>query len=283
MGIYLVGKLCRSVRYCKIVFVCIFVFCLLPWGGCSSSLSSAEWVREFEKAGPIASKVDVDGTSGAKNHTGPYHVVPGDILEFQMPTVLRVISADLSEWLRPGYGHKEIEPYWVRVSEAGTITLPIVGEIPVAGKTLAEIESSVIDAYFPKYVINPPMVVCEVKKYQSESERVFTVVGLVNHPATFPYPPDVQYNLVEALAFAGGLDMTADPHYLKVYRQDASGKIIYATFGVDKKSLVDAYGVRIKPGDVIYVDHTLRTRVNKFLSDIFRVTVGADTRYTHYR
>jgi protein involved in polysaccharide export with SLBB domain len=240
-------------------------------------------VKEFEKAGPIASKVNVDDGMASKSHTGPYRVVPGDILEFQMPAILRVISSDLSEWLRPVYGHRDIEPYLVRVSETGIITLPIIGEIPVAGKTLAEIESSVIDAYFPKYVVNPPMVVCEVKKYQSENERVFTVVGLVNHPATFPYPPDVQYNLMEALAFAGGLDMTADPHYLKIYRQDASGKVIYATFGVDKKSLVDAYGVRIKPGDVIYVDHTLRTRVNKFLSDIFRVTVGADTRYTSYR
>lgn len=277
------GNLCRSARYCKSIFVCIFAFQLLFFGGCDSTLSSAKRVKEFEKAGPIASKVNVDDGMASKSHTGPYRVVPGDILEFQMPAILRVISSDLSEWLRPVYGHRDIEPYLVRVSETGIITLPIIGEIPVAGKTLAEIESSVIDAYFPKYVVNPPMVVCEVKKYQSENERVFTVVGLVNHPATFPYPPDVQYNLMEALAFAGGLDMTADPHYLKIYRQDASGKVIYATFGVDKKSLVDAYGVRIKPGDVIYVDHTLRTRVNKFLSDIFRVTVGADTRYTSYR
>ena len=279
------GKLCRSVQCCKIVFAHTFVFYLLCLTGCGPTLSSPEQMREFEKAGPIKSEVDagIDGVTGVKSHIGPYRVIPGDILEFQMPAVLRVISSDLPEWLRPTYGHKDIEPYLARVSQAGTVTLPIVGQIPVAGKTLAQIEASVIDAYFPKYVVNPPMVVCEVKKYQSESERVFAVIGLVNKSGIFPYPPDVRYNLMEALAFAGGLDMIADPRYLKIYRQSATGEVVSATFGVGTKSLADAYGLVIKPGDLIYVDHTLRTRANKFLSDVFRITVGADTRYTHYR
>jgi polysaccharide export outer membrane protein len=195
-----------------------------------------------------------------------------------MPAVLRVLSSEFSEWLKPMYGRKDYEPYLVRVNDAGTLTLPIVGEVPAAGHTLSDIEASIIDAYYPKYVVNPPMVVCEVVKYQRENERVFTVLGLVNHPNAFPYPPDTQYNLMEALAFAGGLDMTADPRYLKVYRQDADGMVISATFGVDSKSVVGAYAVAIKPGDVIYVDHTLRTRVNRFLSDVLQIRVGADVR-----
>jgi protein involved in polysaccharide export with SLBB domain len=213
-----------------------------------------------------------------KFHIGPYRVLPGDVLELQMPAVLRVLSSEFSEWLKPMYGRKDYEPYLVRVNDAGTITLPIVGELPAAGRTLSEIEASIIDAYYPKYVVNPPMVVCEVLKYQRENERVFAVLGLVNNPNAFPYPPDTQYNLMEALAFAGGLNMTADPRYLKVYRQDADGKIVSATFGVDSASVVDAYAVAIKPGDVIYVDHTLRTRVNQFLSDVLQIRVGADVR-----
>jgi protein involved in polysaccharide export with SLBB domain len=155
-----------------------------------------------------------------------------------------------------------------------------VGELPAAGKTLSEIEALVIDAYYPKYVVNRPMVVCEVEKYQRESERVFTVMGLVRSPNAFPYPPDVQYNLMESLAYAGGLDMTADPRFVKVYRQDSNGEVVSATFSVDSKSFIEAYAVAIKPGDVIYVDHTLRTRVNQFISDILTVRVGA---YTNVR
>ena len=244
-------------------------------------MSRPDEVAKFHGAGPVKSETDSTGAVGLKGRPGPYRVVPGDILEFQMPAVLRVISSDLPEWLRPVYGHNDIEPYLARVGPAGTVTLPIVGEIPAAGRTLAEIEASAIDAYYPAYVVNLPMVVCEVKKYQSENERVFAVVGLVNKSDVFPYPPDVQYNLTEALAFAGGLDMVANPRYVKVYRQGADGEVVSATFGVDKKSLADAYNVVIKPGDVVYVDHTFRTRVNKFLADVIHITFGMGGNYSY--
>ncbi|MHC4168649.1 MAG: polysaccharide biosynthesis/export family protein, partial [Planctomycetota bacterium] len=216
-----------------------------------------------------------------KSHMGPYRVISGDILEFQMPAVLRVISSDLPQWLRPVYGRRDVEPYLARVSPAGTIVLPIVGELNVAGKTLAEIEASVIDAYHPKYVVNPPMVVCEVKQYRRENERVFAVMGLVQSSGVFPYPPDVQYTVMEALAFAGGFDMVADPRYLKIYRKDAGGDLVSATFSVDKESMSETYGLAVKPGDLIYVDHTLRTRANKFVADVFHITIGTDTRYRY--
>jgi len=251
---------------------------LLYLTGCGPTLSSPKEIRDFETAGPLGSEIETDGSTRTKTHIGPYRVVCGDILEFQMPAILRVISANIAEWLRPTYGIKDIEPYLVRVSDAGTITLPIVGKLPVAGKTLADVEETVINAYYPKYVVDPPMVVCQVAKYQRENERVFTVMGLVNQPDAFPYPPDVQYNLMEALAFARGLDMVADPRYVKIFRQDAIGKVVSATFSVDSKSLAKAYDVVIKPGDVVYVDHTLSTRTNKFLSQVFQFRVGADVR-----
>lgn len=280
MGGYIVQKpkLRKRSRHCKIVFFHIFALCLLWITGCGPTLSSPEETGEFEKAEPIASKVGINEQTGARAHTGSYRVVPGDILEFQMPTVLRVISADMGEWLRPAYDRKDIEPYLVRVNDTGAITLPIVGTLPVAGKTLAEVEALVISAYYPRYVVNPPAVVCKVTKYQGDSVSVFTVLGLVNQPNAFPYPPDVQYNLMEALAFARGLDMVADPRYVKIFRQDAGGKVVSATFSIDSKSLIKAYSVAIKPGDVIYVDHTLSTRTNKFLSDVFQLRVGADIR-----
>jgi hypothetical protein len=56
--------------------------------------------------------------TGLKSHTGPYRVIPGDILEFQMPAVLRVISSDLPQWLRPVYGRRDVEPFLARVSPA---------------------------------------------------------------------------------------------------------------------------------------------------------------------
>jgi len=260
----------KDVLKCFVASICCFSFL----SGCGPKLSTPEQVQRFAKAGPIATGERVIGLGGLRQ-TGPYRVVPGDILEFQMPAVLRVISAEFSEWLKPVYGRRDYEPYLARVDDAGTITLPIVGQLYVGGMTLSEIEALVIDAYYPKYVVHRPMVVCEISKYQRESERVFTVMGLVRNPNAFPYPPDVRYNLMESLAYAGGLDMTADPRFVKVYRQDSNGEIVSATFSVDSKSFMEAYGVAIKPGDVIYVDHTFRTRVNQLIANIFNFRLGA--------
>ena len=270
-------KICLS----RTVFVYFLVFIGFYMNGCGPTLSTPEELEKFNQASPINPEKNLGYPIGVKNYIGPYRVMPGDVLEFQMPAVLHVISSDLPEWLRPTYGRTEAEPYLVRVSQDGTITLPIAGEIQAAGKTLAQIEASVVDLYYPKYVVSRPMVVCEVKKYQRESERVFAVIGLVNKSGIFPYPADVHYNLMEALAFAGGLDMVSDPRYLKIYRQDDSGQVLYATLGIDSKSMSEAYRFTIQPGDLIYVDHTFRTRVNKFMSEVFHITVGADSRYTY--
>ena len=273
------AKIWRFARHRKVVFASSFL--LLFLAGCGPSLSSPEEVTKFKKAGPIQAVIDFDQL--AKGKPGPYRVIPGDVLEFQMHVSLRVVSSELPDWLRPAYGYKEIEPYLVRVSDAGTVTLPIIGDIQVAGKTLAEIEQAVKSAYYPKYVVNPPMLICQVEKYQAEHERVFTVMGLVNKPDAYPYPPDVQYNLMQALAFAGGLDMVADPQYVKVFRRDADGEVLQATFGIGDKALKEAYAIAIKPGDVIYVDHTASTRINKFLSDVFHITVGASVNAAEFK
>ncbi len=96
------------------------------------------------------------------------------------------------------------------------------------------------------------------------------------------YPADVEYNLTEALAFAGGLDMVADPQYVRVFRQDADGEILNATFKIGAEAFADAYDVTIKPGDVISVDHTLNTRINRFLSDVFHVTIGGSAGFRNF-
>ncbi len=265
------AKIWRFARHRKVVFASSFLFLFLA--GCGSSLLSPEDVTKFKKACPIQAAIGFDQL--AKGKPGPYRVIPGDVLEFQMRVELRIVSSELAEWLRPAYGLRDIDAYLARVSDSGTITLPIIGDIQVAGKTLAEIEALVKNAYYPKYVVNSPMLFCQVKEYQGKHERIFTVTGLVNKPDAYDYPPDVQYNLMEALAFAGGLDMVADPRYVKVFRQDADGQVLQATFGIGDKALKNAYALAIKPGDVIYVDHTLRTRMNKFLAAVFHITVGA--------
>jgi len=266
------AKDCSMRRVSYPLAVCLAYTAFLA--GCGPRLSTPEELGQFTQAGPVFSEFDYKAAKTTDFHTGPYRVVPGDVLELEMPVILKVASSKLPDSL------EKITPYVCRVSDAGTINLPIIGEMQVAGMRLAEIDEAVVNAYYPKYVVTPPTVVCSVREYEGEKARVFTVMGLVKQPGTFQYPPNVRYNLMEALAFARGFDPVTDPRYVKVYRKSPDGKVVSATFSIDDKSLADAYNVVIKPGDVIYVDHTLRTRINKFVTDVLYIGVGADVRYT---
>jgi protein involved in polysaccharide export with SLBB domain len=108
--------------------------------------------------------------------------------------------------------------------------------------------------------------------------KTISVLGLVARPGSFVYPPDTQYTLAEALALAGGVDMVADPRYVTVYRLRGDGTVASVVFQFARdskqKQLTDALAMEVKPGDVISVEHTARTRSNVFLDRIFRISLG---------
>ena len=104
---------------------------------------------------------------------------------------------------------------------------------------------------------------------------LFTVIGLVNRPGNFEYPPEVHYNLIQALGFAGGLDLRLDPRYAVVYRLQADGSVVQAAFQIrdpkEQGALAVGAAVAVKPGDIIAVEHTPRTRTREFLDKIFNM------------
>jgi protein involved in polysaccharide export with SLBB domain len=105
-----------------------------------------------------------------------------------------------------------------------------------------------------------------------------SVLGLVSHPGSFEYPPGAEYNLGQVLALAGGFDKVADPRYATVYRLRSDGSIVHATFQVHggryKSQLTDAFSVPVRPGDIVAVEQTPRTRSNQFLDRVFRINIG---------
>jgi protein involved in polysaccharide export with SLBB domain len=131
----------------------------------------------------------------AKIGGGPYRVVPGDVLELTMPAILRVVTAE-----GPGVSD-QVTPYVCRVSEGGTIALPMVGEIKAAGKSLGQIESAVIDAYYPEYAVTRPSVVARVTEYRTAK---VSVTGAVEKPGVYELRSD-QMSLVALLMAAGGI------------------------------------------------------------------------------
>ena len=262
----------RTVRLSRgqVLFNLLVVMLLsFNFSGCSDHVrpSSAKQLAQFENAGPVHPTDGMDRLMKSTTRRGAYRVMPGEVLELTMPAILQVVTAEGEG------GVGTVAPYMCRISQKGTIALPVVGEIEVVGRTLTQIETAVINAYYPKYAVNRPSVYARL--VERLEQPPFTVIGLVNSQGSYPYPADVQYNLMQAIGFAGGLNLDLDPRYAMVYRLTPDGKIVNATFQIENGPMfADALNARIKPGDIIAVEHTPRTRTNAFLNKVFRVSAG---------
>lgn len=104
---------------------------------------------------------------------------------------------------------------------------------------------------------------------------IFTVTGLVHSPGAFPCSPDIDYTLLQAISYAGGVDAVAGPKYATIYRRDAGGEIVSAVFKFVDKKLAQGAKLKICPGDMIVIEPTIRTDVRQALASVFRVVVGA--------
>ena len=165
--------------------------------GCSDhvQLPSSGQLLEFEMAGPARPSVDMDRLVKARIGGEEYHIVQGDVLELTMPVILQVVTAE------GGGRFEQSTPYICRVHETGTITLPIIGQIEVAGRTLSQIESDVTDAYHPEYVVTRPTVFSRVLEYKTAK---VSITGAVNKPGVYSLRND-QMSLVSLLMEAQGI------------------------------------------------------------------------------
>jgi len=166
------------------------------------------------------------------------------------------------------------------LSEAGGI---LKGVNLVVGARLIRIrrhgETKVQDTILPVKGLNIPVgdvalvggETIEVERYEPDT---FTVIGLVKKSGAYEYPPEVTYNLMQALAVAGGINTIADPPYATIFRKDKNGKVLAATFGIAGTGMAQSSAFEIKPGDVIAVEHTALSWTRALLADVLRINIG---------
>ncbi len=131
--------------------------------------AGAEPPQSAEPTGSVQGKSSAPGGPiPAKVRPSQYRVAAGDVIEFQMPAVLRGIGEEVGE---------KVTSYACRVTETGSIWLPVVGEIAVAGKPIVDIEAAVVAAYFPKLVKNRPSVIARVTERETALTQVVGATG----------------------------------------------------------------------------------------------------------
>jgi polysaccharide export outer membrane protein len=115
----------------------------------------------------------------------------------------------------------------VQVAETGTINLPLVGEVPAAGRTAQEIERDLEKRLGAKYLKNPQVTIY-VREYNSQR---LTVEGAVKRPGV--YPLKGKTTLLQAIAMAEGQNADVSSSTVVVFRR-IDGRRNAARFDVDE-------------------------------------------------
>ena len=200
----------------KIIKLAIFIFCaglyVLP------AWSEEGAAGDIDPAGPLPAAV-------SEAH---YVIGPGDIL-------------DISVWKDTAL--TKVVP----VLPDGTISFPLVNEMPAAGKTVGELRQD-MEKKIASYIADP---VISVSIQQVNSMQIF-ILGRVNHPGRFVLNRDI--NVLQALAIAGGVNAFAEKDNIRIFRENGDGQQILA-FDYDDvtRGRNMEQNIPLERGDIIFV------------------------------
>lgn len=163
-----------------------------------------------------------------------YRLAPDDLLDFRV------------------FQEPELDAV-VRVSGDGVAIFPLVGAVPVGGKSIAEAIESIHSAYRDGYLKNP-QVSLTVRAY---AKKLFTILGQVQKPGSYDMQGSNSITLLQAIGMAGGYTKIADPGNVTVKRQEGGGERVMKFNAKRMARGVDDTTFFIKPGDVISVGESL--------------------------
>ena len=138
--------------------------------------------------------------------------------------------------LRPGYvmditvlvaGKTEIDAKTKRISDSGTITLPLLGVVDVNQMTLDTLQS-LLEFEFGKYLVKPQVIVDFVRDEHPDGSSPWgsvTVLGRVKKQGRISIPPTRDLTVSGAIQQAGGLDTSARDTAIRVSHRRANGEI----------------------------------------------------------
>jgi polysaccharide export outer membrane protein len=135
-------------------------------------------------------------------------------------------------------GEDDLKREKVRLSDAGTISFPVLGEIKVKGMTVGALEEAITQGLKGRYLLDPKVTV------MLEEYRNFYVNGYVEKPGGYPYTPGLTVR--KAISIAGGFKERAARDKLNIIRD---GDAAQTSIRVE----LDA---PVYPGDVLTIEQS---------------------------
>ena len=162
----------------------------------------------------------VAGAQPAAGSASNYRLGAGDVISVQV------------------LGEDDLKRERIRLSDAATISYPILGEIALLGKTVGELEVLIRDGLKGRYLLNPQVTVT-INDY-----RNFFINGQVEKPGGYAFIPGLTVR--KAVSLAGGFKERASKEKIFVIRED------------DPKQSPQRVELNatINPGDIITIEES---------------------------
>jgi polysaccharide biosynthesis/export protein len=170
-----------------------------------------------------------------------YRITPQDILQvsiFQVPDLNRTVQVDGN----------------------GFISLPLVGGVPVRGKTILQAQNDITSRYQKSYLQSPQVTVSLVKSGQ----RV-TVSGAVRGPTVLSL--DVPLSLSMAIAQAGGMGETGNPDRIHIARTNGEA-VEDSVHNLTDIQAGKAPNPMLRGGDIVVVEDSQTRLALKNIKDV---------------
>ena len=135
-------------------------------------------------------------------------------------------------------GEDDLKREKIRLSDAGTLSFPYLGEIRVRGLTVGALEEFITKGLKGRYLLNPQVTVT-IHEY-----RNFFVNGQVDKPGGYPFVPGLTVR--KAISMAGGFKERASKEKINVIREDD-------VKGMPQRVPLEA---PVQPGDIITVEES---------------------------
>jgi len=135
-------------------------------------------------------------------------------------------------------GEDDLKRERVRLSDAGTLSFPVLGEIKVKGMTVGALEQYITKSLKGRYLLNPQVNV-SIDEY-----RNFFVNGMVEKPGGYPFSPGLTVR--KAISIAGGFRERASREKITVIRDDDASQ-------TPKRVDLNA---TVQPGDILTIEES---------------------------
>ena len=159
-------------------------------------------------------------TTGISSDLSIYKLGVGDVISVQV------------------IGEDDLKREKIRLSDAGTLSFPYLGEIRVRGMTVGALEEFITKGLKGRYLLNPQVTVT-IHEY-----RNFFVNGQVDKPGGYPFVPGLTVR--KAISMAGGFKERASKEKINVIREED-------VKGVSQRIPLEAL---VQPGDIITVEES---------------------------